>query len=263
MARIITPIAFEGPLGNVTAYKMRGMDKIILRTKGGPSRERIRTSPAFEQVRRNNAEFSGRSTASKWILRMLGPLKRLADHNIAGPLNALLKPVQEMDPVRELGRRHVQLSKAPHLLCGFSLNRGTGFDTVVRTPLTVSLSRDELRAVIEIPALLPRINFFVPGNFSHYSILATLGIVPDLFNQGGRYETSRPDFNFRPTVTTTPWLPVSDGSGGLTLALEIEQSAPEFYTLMLSVGIRYGLVRSGGVIEEVRYAGSAKVVGVV
>lgn len=132
-----------------------------------------------------------------------------------------------------VGKRHVQLSKAPHLLCGFSLNRGTGFDTVVRTPLTVSLSRDELRAVIQIPALLPRINFFVPGNFSHYSIMATLGIVPDLFNQGGRYETSPPAFSFSPAVTTTPWLPVSDGSGDLTLALRIEQSPRKFSTLML------------------------------
>lgn len=264
MARIITPIAFEGSLGNLTAYRMRGSNRIILRTKGGPSRERIRNAPAFEQVRRNNAEFRGRSTASKWIMRMLWPLKPLADYNIAGPLNALVKPVQELDTTSEWGQRHVQLSKAPHLLAGFSLNRGTGFDSVVRTPLAFSLSEDDLQAVVQIPALLPRINFFVPGNHAYYSIMITLGLVPDLFYREGRYETTPPDFSASPATSVTPWLPVSDGSAATTLRLGIEQQPSlAFSTLMLSVGIRYGLARSNGEIEQVKYAGSAKVLGVV
>jgi hypothetical protein len=58
--------------------------------QGGPSKRMIKSHPSFELTRRNNKEFGGRSTASKWIRRFLYPLKPMSDYNISGPLNWFL-----------------------------------------------------------------------------------------------------------------------------------------------------------------------------
>jgi hypothetical protein len=80
-------LGFTGSLYNISAYKRRDMDTIIIRSNGGPSKRMIKSHPSFELTRKNNKEFGGRSTASKWIMRILYPLKPLSDYNISGPLN--------------------------------------------------------------------------------------------------------------------------------------------------------------------------------
>src|ERR1700754_381148 len=87
----------KGTLGGYSVYKRRDLDKYIVRRKGGPSKNQILNSENFINTRRNIGEFSGRSTATKFLLQALDPLRPLADYNIAGPLNALVKPIQEMD----------------------------------------------------------------------------------------------------------------------------------------------------------------------
>src|SRR5688572_12822487 len=107
---------FTGSIGNFSYYKRHDMDKVIVRTKGGPSREKVRHSPDFENTRRNNKEFAGRSRATMYIKRGLDTLVSLADYNIAGYLNARLKPVQDLDATNEWGKRSVLLSKNPGIL---------------------------------------------------------------------------------------------------------------------------------------------------
>src|SRR5688572_15681242 len=123
MAQLDGVIQFTGSLQNLSAYKMRGSDKIILRKKGGPTRKQVKHSPKFENTRRNNKEFSGRAAAAGHIKRSLHPLLFLADYNIVGPLNALLRVIQKMDVTSGWGKRHIMLTKQPRLLEGFTLNR--------------------------------------------------------------------------------------------------------------------------------------------
>src|SRR3979490_2115183 len=103
MAKLEPGFGFLGGMSNVSAYKRKDMEGIILRRKGGPSKKKIKTHESFVVTRKNNEEFGGRSSASKWIRRTLLPLKPLSDYNIAGPINALLKPIQEMDSLSEFG----------------------------------------------------------------------------------------------------------------------------------------------------------------
>ena len=113
MGKIEQVVGFTGSVGNLTAYKMRGVDGIVVRQKGGVSKERIQNDLNFHRTRENNAEFGGRSAASRSIMNALFPLKPLADYNIAGPLNALLRPIQVADPIGARGQRSVELSKSP------------------------------------------------------------------------------------------------------------------------------------------------------
>jgi hypothetical protein len=261
MARLSSEITFIGSLGNVSAYKMKGMDKIIVRMKGGASKEMIKSSPAFALPRRYMFEFGGRSTASKLIMRMLWPQKPLADYNIAGLLNGLMKPVQQFDDTSALGKRNIELSKCPWILNGFPLNRQTPFESIVRTSLNCSVSRESLSAHVEIPALLPGINFIPPKRYAMYSFIATLGVVPDLFYHEAKYRPSHPDYdNFVSKRINSDWFTVKKGSAANSLDLALNAIPPDnAFTLVLSIGIRFGSLVDGDIVEQEKNVGAAKI----
>ena len=63
MAKLSGPLSFEGKLQDFSAYKMKGVDGIVLRMGWGPSKEDIRTKDNYVNTRRINCEFGGRSTS--------------------------------------------------------------------------------------------------------------------------------------------------------------------------------------------------------
>lgn len=261
MARLLSDITFTGSLGNISAYKMKGSDKIILRTKGGASKEKIKKAKEFETTRRLNAEFGGRSVGSKYIMRSMFPLKALADYNFAGPLNALIKPIQSMDTESDYGKRNIYFTRQPKLLEGFSLNARNPFDSIVRNPVSCRLDKKNLSAGIDMPALIPGINFFVPpGRHPLYSFIIVLGIVPDIIFSKHGYT---PLASLEPVHAASAWYPVSKGSPAATLEVRLEGAGLELsvptFSLMLSIGIRFGTVGVGDAVEQVKYAGAAKV----
>ena len=261
MGKMNEPFGFTGPVGNMSVYKMKGVDKPVIRTKGGPSKEKIRKHPRFDEVRRNNAEFGGRATASKWIMRGIWLQKALADYNIAGPLNVLMKPIQALDTDSEHGQRHILLSKNPQLLTGFSLNRQQAFDSIIRNPLTWTLTRHEQSASIHFPALTPQINLHVPGSWPMYSLVATIGIVPDLYYQPAGYRPSSDKYHeFGTEVGFSDWYTTMNGSPAVTLTVKYPGAPPdEQHSVILSVGIRFGTMRDSIKVEQVPHTGAAKI----
>ena len=261
MAKQEPGVGFTGSLHNIPAYKRKDMDAVIIRSKGGPSKRMIRSLPSFEMTRRNNQEFGGRSTAGKWIRRVLYPLKPLSDHNISAPLNAMLKPIQQMDSLSEPGKRNIGLSKNPRLLEGFQLNRRNLFESVLRNPLSFTLSKEEMKADLEIPELIPGNNFFPVDQYPVYRWQVVLGVIPDLFfDEKKGYQ---PDKNFEglpPSRFETEWWAVKTGAASriIELSLPYAIAAGGSFSLMLAAGISFGTLRSSGA-EQVRYAGSGKI----
>jgi hypothetical protein len=261
MAKLNGNFGFLGPLGNLSVYKRRDMPDPIMRTKGGPTKKQIKTSPRFEHTRRLNTEFGGRATASGAVMNALWHLKPLADYNIAGPVNSLLKHIQLMDTENEKGERNIVLTKNAFLLQGFSLNRKRLFNSIIRSEVSYHLLREEQRASIQIPALLPDINFHPEVTYPMYSLVATLGIIPDLFyNNWGYRPTGEQYRNVGSLPAYTDWYPVLKGSPAQTLELKYPKQPPdEAYSLLLGIGIRFGVIKESGQIEQAPYAGSAKV----
>lgn len=264
MARIHPDMSITGSLGNISGYKRKDLDGNFVRSKGGPSKDKIKHSPKFENTRRHNAEFGGRARATSWIMRMMQPQKGLADYNIAGPLNAMMKHIQEMDKERELGQRSIELTKSPHILEGFSLNRKHSFDTIIRNHIPYTISHETVSARIDIPALMPFINFYAPFKFPFYSITATLGIVPDLFFHDYHYQTrsGMQTGNEGAVYAQTDWLPVMQGSPAAALELRYNNEVKEdAFSLMLTIGICFGTVQYASNIVQVPFMGSVKVLG--
>jgi hypothetical protein len=260
-------LGITGSLGDLSIYTMRGVEKPVVRQKGGPTKEKIKNDPKMERVRNSNAEFGGRATATKWIMKALIFQRPLADHNIAGPLNALLKSVQILDPEGELGERHVRLSAAPHLLKGFSLNHKNSFDSTVRFPLDYELSRETASAIVQVPELIPDISLFTPEiKYPWYSVRVTLGFVPDVcyVKAHKRYETLHPNYAELGSIyVDTAWYPVIKGSPALTVEIKSDKFPPDgHFTIVLAVGVRYGILEDADQIRQAPYAGCAKVLAV-
>ncbi|MBL7746061.1 MAG: hypothetical protein JNM19_01430, partial [Chitinophagaceae bacterium] len=75
MAMLANGPGYTGSLGDLSAYRMQGVDRIVLRTKGGASRDRIRTHPNFVRTRENNQEWKACTMASRMVNMALGPVR--------------------------------------------------------------------------------------------------------------------------------------------------------------------------------------------
>jgi len=265
MAKLISQFPFLGSLGEVSAYKMRGVDHIILRRKGGASKRKIKTHPDFVRTRENNSEFGGRATAVKWVRQALSVQKAVADYNIAGTLNGVLQPAQQLDDKGRRGKRAVLLSRNPQLLQGFSLNRKAPFDSIIRNPPLWSLLRDTRSARIDIPELLPGINFFAPDKHPMFRITAVLGIVPDVFYTSIKYKPSSNSYRDNDVVIVdTDWRAVRKNAPATTLEMTHPTLPPDqSFSLVLSIGICFGTMSDATTVQQVKYAGAAKILAAV
>jgi len=261
MAKLTGNFDFTGTLGNISAYTRRGSDKIILRLKGGPSKKKIKTHPRFEPVRNNNMEFGGRSSTIKRINLVISPLKPLADFNIASAFQPILKRAQLLDTVSKPGTRNVLLSRHPRLFEGFDFNRQNSFSSIIRSPLSHTLSRTSLTPAIEIPQLIPGINFFIPGKYPLFSFIATVGAVPDMTWRKFRYEPFE-EINLINCYQeiTTAWLPCVKGAAASAINFSMtELPKGSDWSLLLTVGIRFATVGGDGEPEQIKYAGAGKI----
>lgn len=268
MGKFQPPFSFTGSVGNISIYKVRGSDKPIVRTKGGPTKRQIETRPSFATTRKNNMEFGGRARITGQVLDILRPLKYLGDYNLAGPLNTLFRPIQELDTVNEHGQRNVELTKNPGLLQGFNLNRRTPFETIVANRPDHTLSKETLKASVTFPALIPDVNFFVPGNYSWYKFMVMLGTVEDMFYTEKGYKPENGNEMFMWELEETDWLAVSPRAEPVTVALSkmsdyFKKKADgnvrfNRQSLLLAAGISFGNM-SRGQVEMVKYVGGAKI----
>jgi hypothetical protein len=258
---------FTGGLGEFTAYRRRGSSKIVLRRKGGASKEMILNSPQFALPRKNMSEFGGCSTMGQTVRRMTGSQRNLADFNISGPINALLRVVQNQDKQRALGRRSIELSKYPGMLEGFSFNERVRFDSIVRNTISWSISRETLSAHVDIPHLMPGVNFFTQNKAPMFSFVLSLGVIPDhfydealgIFKPNDGYQSG-----WGATEIYTPWMPAAEGSEAFTVEIQEKTSRPPdaAHSLILTIGIRFGTVYGGGITDQVKKIGASKVLAV-
>jgi hypothetical protein len=260
-------LKITGSLGNLSFYKMRGVDKIVVRRKGGAPREYVKNSPTFKVPRLNMSEFGGCSKMGKEVRLMMHPVRVLSDYNFSGFINKALKIVQKQDGIGELGQRSIMLSKHPGLLAGFQLNKNTMFDSVLRTPITYVLDRETLSARVNIPALLRDINFHPNNRHARFCIDVSLGIVPD-FNFDPKEGAYKPSAwyttMFAPKSVSSPWFPALKGSPATSMEIALTDQVPadESYSLMLTVGVRYGSPMEDDIVKDVKRAGVAKVIAV-
>jgi hypothetical protein len=252
MAKLTGDILFTGKLHGFTAYKMRGSDAIIIRSKGGPSRKTVLTSRRYVNTRRNNSEFANYTRAARAVRHALRPLWRIADHNLQPALTAVCRKILLQDKIHAWGERQVQFSLYPHLLEGYNFSRRNSFDSVLPVPLTYTTDTQTCAARISVPALLPGVNLLLPGNFAFYRLVFAFSILPD-----------HPDARYQPPVADirSAWTTARTGMPAqeYNLQLATTQSLPENGSLVIGVGIEQGVNGE----DAVKYAGAGKLLALV
>ncbi len=263
MATLENGINFTGSLGNLSAYKMKGSDKIILRTKGGPTKNQIQKSPRFERTRLNNTEFAGAIKAMQNIRFALAQVSWLADYNFTPQLTGLCKSVQHLDPVNRRGERNVVLSRHHDLLEGFRLNRKHPLNSIITTPIGGSIDRATKTAVIKMPRLINGVNMILPWKFPVYRFIITLGTATDVVydKKTGKYDMPGGVINDDRNSLHTAWYISGQPFIPHSFELQLQSAAAlrDEQVMILSIGIQMGAPDDRGEISAVTYAGSASI----
>ena len=266
MAKLTSLVKFQGSLDELNAYQLEGVNGTVVRRKSSLTKEQVLTDPSFSNTRKNNKETAGCSRAAGLVLETLGVLRPVVDQSCCGRLNALLKVVQASDTESPWGRRSVRLSQRPGLLEGFNLRKVYPLEGVLRAPLYCAVDRAGLGAEVEVPALVPGINFLSPVGPPLYRVVAALGAVPDLYYEpgGDRYLPAPGYKRVSAQAALTGWFPVKGGSAATTLSLQLpEGPGVDDFSLVLTVGVQWGTVGIGGGVDLVKTVKSAQIERVV
>ena len=263
MAQLIGGIKFKGTIENLSAYTMRGSDKVILRKKGGPKTEQIKKSPQFENVRRNNSEWSGCTMAAKNIRNAIFNIRHLADYNISGPLNGIVKTAQKLESEGVWGERAIYFSKFKELFEGFNLNQKRLFDGVVRVPIMAGIDRESKCATVSIPPIWPNIQ--LDNTYKHplCRFVVSFGLVSDvMYNENLKiYQPIKEYPQTHGVCKQTEWRNTKEPfqAEEIILTLDQETEIGEFDSMVLGIGIEFGNPLTAQIVEPIKYSGSAKV----
>lgn len=125
MARLNGILKIEGTIQDLTFYKTQ--DGHLVKSKGGVSKERIATDPAFARTRENGAEFGSSATSGK-ILRdsLRTMISGNADNRVTSRITQLMTQIKNLDDSNIRGERSVAggigKAEAKSLLKSFNFN---------------------------------------------------------------------------------------------------------------------------------------------
>ena len=263
MAKASLNFPISSALGNYSVYTMKGVDKVVLRSKGGPSSEQIKTAPEFAFMRRNMSEFGGCGKATRRVMDVCYGIKHLADHNFSGTITQVCRIIMKNDP-GITGARSILFSKYGKLLEGFNLNKVHSFDSVVRQSPTVSFARSQSKATIQFPDYCPEVNLITPWKFPIYRFIIVLGIIPDMIHNGKCYAPANPNMTFHPIQERTDWMNTGEQNNRFSHEIMLEDGTllDDSGGLVVSVGIEFGKVITNSILQPVKFAGCGKILGV-
>lgn len=246
---------------------------MVLRKKGGPDAAQLRQGKNFAITRLNNQEFKACVTARKQLMQSIFPIKHLSDYSYTGALNGLCKSIQKDDTINPLGKRSVLFSQSGFKLEGFSLNRIHPFEQYIKHPLQYTIDKATASAVVELPAIIPGINFTNPNQRPLCRFVFVLGGVADIVFDETRNEYVPVSPAIFPVIKQTAWYNWKENVAAQTIRLSFDENLSTSalnpipsslnltpYTLLLSAGIEFGMPLSTTEVKVMKGDGAGKMV---
>lgn len=260
------PFGYTGTIDELTAYRMRGVDRIVVRKKAIISRERFKKDPAFERTRQINHEWKACTMAMRAIRTPLTrSIAQLGDYNFTGALTGVCKAIQLREKVHAKGKRGVLISESPFLLEGFSFNKYTRFDQLLDHPLHYSVSRETGTAHVQLPEIVPGMNLKNPLKQPLFRFCFVLASVPDIiFNEDTKLFQPASIAAGQHQVVCTDWYTTQKGAPprDLNCRVELPENTPGI-NLVLTAGIQFAQPVSHSEVNLTRYANAHKILKVV
>jgi hypothetical protein len=135
-------LQIQGTLENLTFYK--SADGLLVRTRGGISKQRIMNDPAFVRTRENGAEFGHSANCGKLLRNAVGSMVfKAKDRRLSSRLLKLMSQLKNLDTVNERGKRTVAAGlndpTGKLLLKGFDFNNRAALHSVLYAPIALDV----------------------------------------------------------------------------------------------------------------------------
>lgn len=169
MAVLTGLIKIIGTLDGLTFYK--GKNGYFIRTKGGISKERIQSDPAFIRTRENANEFGLAATSGKILRHTLAMFMRnTKDPTLPSRLMRKLMLVKNQDTISPRGQRSPAVGlttpEGKVLLQNFDCNKNAILAQVLHADYTVNTTTGE----ISIPDFIPGTQLVAPLGATHVTL---------------------------------------------------------------------------------------------
>jgi len=257
-----------GSIKGVSFYTRRGSDKVIMRTKGGATKEQIKHSPKFIQTRKQMKQFGGAAKFGSLSRFAFGGLHRLADYNLTPVLIKMGNNLMKLDTTSEFGKRNLMLSEYKQVLEGFNFNREYPFNTVLRILPRLEIDRKQLKATVTIPRINTDIDLLNIQKLPFFRLIIVIGTISDLtYNPDhNEYEPVTYDLHGHSETLTGKWNSTQTILTEETMTVHMSEEEANLITdnvtVLLSMAVEFGNVGLTSEPVEVKYAGCGKVIGV-
>ena len=176
MAKIDGIVEIQGTVKGVTFY--RSKDGMLARAKGGISKKRIKTDPAFQRTRENGVEFGHNAKMGKLLRNSASNLLLLAkDSRVSSRLSQSMSQIKNLDLVSERGQRKVRVALAKaegkKVLKGFDFNDKATMSSVFKGELDL----DPLTGIVVLTDFNPALHLAIPFGATHVSFSTALAVV--------------------------------------------------------------------------------------
>ena len=245
MARQTGHIKYNGTLGEVRHYKIKGMTGDFAGLKGGATGEQIKTGASFVRTRENNNEFGGCAIVAKSIRTGQAQLmKQMSDSQFTGRLTGIVKKINLEDQSEARGVRAILITAVPQHLIGVNFNRNntvegsfTGkYETVANT------GRNSVTLTVEEFKPLEQLN--VPAGATHFRFVNSISVISDYaYNSLTKvYEPIEPALNELSKVTYSDYIEIAPGVNpevSIVSALTGTPVMTDSVSLLSCVGIEF------------------------
>ena len=274
MSIIKGPFKFTGSMAGYSYYTVSGSDKVIVRFKGGPKPEKMKTHKRFAKVRLHQQEFAGAKKFSDSIRFGLGETYHLHDMNVFAKWCGMGKSIIGMGAETALGRRPLLLSSYRYELENYSLNERYPFNSVLRITPQFEVNKDAFQATVKIPSINSKMDILNVQKLPYFRLITSLGIVSDLTSEivperkktVYKYVSVLGDYNGISESYLTEWFSTDDMINEQTFIVNLEHSEIEVnaadLTFLLGIGIEFGKVGVGSKTFPVKRACCGKILAV-
>lgn len=174
MAKFEGIFEIKGTLQGMTFFKSK--DGLLIRKKGGVSKNRIKNDPAFQRTRENGSEFGHSAKMGQLVRKSVANILLLAkDYRVSSRLSKEMSFVKNQDFISDRGDRKVWIGiaevEAKNALAGFNFNVNSPFSSVFRSQYELDLPTGQ----VTINNFNPSVNLALPQGASHatFSVAAS------------------------------------------------------------------------------------------
>lgn len=213
MAKQKGPIKYEGTIGDIRHFRIKGLKGYYAGMKGGPTANQIKNAPEFERTRENMNEFGGSAKAAKSLRNGLAQaMQGIADPYVTGRLTAIMKRINLEDQTEARGYRAILISEQSQYLKGFNFNKNASLSNVLKASVYVYTDMPG-EIIYTISDLDPRTQIAAPLGATHFRLIYAACIISDFeYNSTTKTYEAMNEYNEKSVTEYSDYLSLTDGS---------------------------------------------------